>query len=250
MTKRELRGKHTGNNRAARLPAELEKSLLGYAAAATAAGVGLLALAASAEAKIVYTRANEQIVPNHRFPLDLNHDKKIDFTLVDTQGSYFFTNWGFLTAYPNRSANAIWGYQANRGLRYASALPAGFKLGPKKGFSPGQKVMAHSTFAGGRQQTSSYCMGPWKGAINRYLGFQFKIKTETHYGWARLNVTCNQTEVTGTLTGYAYETIPGKPIIAGKTHGKDVITVQPVTLGHLSRGASAIPAWRGANSEK
>jgi len=236
MTKRELRGKHTGNDRATRLPAELEKSLLDYAAAATAAGVGLLALAVSAEAKIIYTRANEQIVPNHRFPLDLNHDKKTDFTLVDTHGSYFFTSWGFLTVYPNRSANAIWGYQANGGLRYASALPAGFKLGPKAGFSPGQKVMAFSFFAGGIPQNSSACYGPWKGASSRYLGLKFKIKTDIHYGWARLNVTCNQTEVTGTLTGYAYETIPNKPIITGRTKGADDSDVAPATLGRLASG--------------
>jgi hypothetical protein len=34
-----------------------------------------------------------------------------------------------------------------------------------------------------------------------------------------------------TLTGYAYETIPNKPIITGKTKGPDVITLDPATLG-------------------
>jgi hypothetical protein len=42
--------------------------------------------------------------------------------------------------------------------------------------------------------------------------------------------------VSGTLTGYAYETIPNKPIIAGKTKGQDVIIFQPDTLGNLARG--------------
>jgi hypothetical protein len=46
------------------------------------------------------------------------------------------------------------------------------------------------------------------------------------------------------ITGYAYETIPDKPIITGKTKGPDVITIQPATLGHLAAGASAIPVWR------
>ncbi len=247
MTKRELRGRHARNVGATHLPAKLEKFLRDYAAAATAAGVGLLALASSAEGKIVYTRAHEQIVPNHRFPLDLNHDKKIDFTLVDTTGAYFYTNWGVLTVYPNRSANAIWGYQVggNGFLRYASALPAGFKLGPKKGFIRGQKIMARSTFAGGRPrpQYSSYCYGPWKGATNRYLGFQFKIKTETHYGWARLNVACNNDIVTGTLTGYAYETIPNKPIVTGKTKGAD--DVSEPSLGGLALGAAGQSSRRG-----
>jgi hypothetical protein len=53
-----------------------------------------------------------------------------------------------------------------------------------------------------------------------------------------------QNGITAVLTGYAYETIPGKPIITGKTKGPDVVTLQPATLGHLATGASAIPAWR------
>ena len=41
--------------------------------------------------------------------------------------------------------------------------------------------------------------------------------------------------ITATLIGYAYETIPNKSIIAGKTKGADV-TVQHGTLGHLAMG--------------
>ena len=42
------------------------------------------------------------------------------------------------------------------------------------------------------------------------------------------------------LTGYAYETVPNKPIIAGKTKGPDVATLpmetRAGTLGHLALG--------------
>jgi hypothetical protein len=42
------------------------------------------------------------------------------------------------------------------------------------------------------------------------------------------------------LTGYAYETIPNKAIIAGKIKGPDVVTVQsdtaPGSLGRLALG--------------
>jgi hypothetical protein len=94
--------------------------------------------------------------------------------------------------------------------------------------------------------------GPWanggKGVKDRYLGLKFAIKGEIHYGWARLNVKVdkigNIVNITALLTGYAYETIPNKAIIAGKTKGPDVITMQPGTLGHLARGASALPAWQ------
>jgi hypothetical protein len=82
----------------------------------------------------------------------------------------------------------------------------------------------------------------WQGLKNRYLGFRFAIKNKAHYGWARVSVSA--WPFAATLTGYAYETIPNKPIIAGKTKGTDVVTVQPASLGHLVIGASAIPAWR------
>jgi len=54
----------------------------------------------------------------------------------------------------------------------------------------------------------------------------------------------------GMLTGYAYETIANKAIIAGRTKGPDVTAAQPTSLGHLAAGASAIPAWRGAGGNQ
>jgi hypothetical protein len=65
-----------------------------------------------------------------------------------------------------------------------------------------------------------------------------------HYGWARLTVTTQQTELTAALTSYAYETIPGKGIVAGKTKGPDVVDREPATLGHLARGGSSLSDWR------
>ena len=86
---------------------------------------------------------------------------------------------------------------------------------------------------------------------NRYLGLQFVINGQVHYGWARLSVSLtdpslNKFGIYAVLTGYAYEDVPNKPIITGKTKGPDVITLDPATLGHLAGGASQIPAWRVA----
>ena len=94
--------------------------------------------------------------------------------------------------------------------------------------------------------TKTYTQGPWVNVTNRYLGVKFKINGKLHYGWARLNVKVvrGQYEITATLTGYAYETIPNKAIIAGKTKGPDVITVQPGSLGRLAQGSAGLAAWR------
>ena len=60
-----------------------QRRLNSYALAATAAGVGSLALALPAEAKIVYTPAHRVMStsdPQHWYPLDLNHDGVKDFS--------------------------------------------------------------------------------------------------------------------------------------------------------------------------
>ncbi len=85
----------------------------------------------------------------------------------------------------------------------------------------------------------SYNRGPWNDVTDRYLGFRFVIKEGWHYGWAQLSVNLNENEnLEGTLTGYAYESVPLKPIIAGKIKGPDVITVQTGSLGALAAGAT------------
>jgi hypothetical protein len=52
----------------------------------------------------------------------------------------------------------------------------------------------------------------------RGCGLKFGIRGKRHFGWARLSVRIvNGKGILATLTGYAYETIPGKAIKAGQT---------------------------------
>jgi len=95
-----------------------------------------------------------------------------------------------------------------------------------------------------------------KGIKNRYLGVKFQIQGRFHFGWARITVTTTSNSFTATLTGYAYETIPGKGIIAGKTKGVEEIDdqriastlsalqQQPATLGVLAFGARGLSIYR------
>jgi hypothetical protein len=235
--------------------------------------VGVLALACPAAAKIVYTPANEQIFPNKTFPLDLNNDGKVDFTLVDSHGTtYFAGGWGVLTIFPNPSMNEIWGGQTSHPFRrYASALGPGIQVGASGKFSPGQRILAQTSINQGAPQNANsyYCRGPWKHTTNRYLGLKFFIAGKIHFGWARLSVSCSNLVVSASLTGYAYETIPNKAIITGQTHGGaselqesnfapaasvDIVPDVPWaatlgvsasrTLGQLAMGAPALSPWR------
>ncbi|HSZ02705.1 MAG TPA: hypothetical protein VK788_24635 [Terriglobales bacterium] len=240
-----------------------------YAVAAGAAGVGMLALAQPSEAKIVYTPANVQIVG--KMNLDLNHDGIPDFEFCafgDSVSSSYCSKQGGsrtlarkhlpspffddLSIFPANSHNEIWGHLTFRQSPAAAALPAGVRIGSKGKFSPGHRLMATWGSASGQ----TYYGGPWKNAQHRYLGLKFIIKGKVHYGWARLDIHWHP-KISATLTGYAYETIPGKSIITGKTKGPDdqsrlqqpsptalAAPPKPATLGLLALGAGGLSVWR------
>jgi len=237
----------------------VQQRLNSYALAAGAAGVGMLAATQAAEAKIIYTPTHKVVTFNHPVALDLNHDGKTDFTFHET----FITTTSvgedhslILSVLPAHQKNEIWGKAHD-----ASALRAGVQVGPKGQFSVSKKTMAVDYYADGTGGSGT-CAGLWNNVKNRYLGLKFTINGAIHFGWARLNVTCMTTyqshTVTGVLTGYAYETVPNKPIITGKTKGPNdeatdkssnspTLTVpasRPATLGILAMGAPALSIWR------
>jgi len=224
---------------------DFEHRLNMYALAASAAGVSMLALAQPAEGKIIYTKANKQIGVDTTFHLDLNHDGIADFDLTNSARSATYSGWDWLSAIPARPGNAVWGHTIPNHA-YASALYANVQVGPKGRFLPSQGLMASTYFLGGRARPlwSGTCRGPWGDVANRYLGFKFVIAGKVHFGWGRLNVSCvnGTATVSATLTGYAYETIPNKPIVTGKVRGGDELDRSiptadgPVTLGQLARG--------------
>jgi len=226
-----------------KLSSSLQRHLNGYSLAASAAGVGILALTQPAEAEIIYTKTNVKILLHEPLGLDLDNDGYSDFLFENTTCS---CNGRFESV-----LQVQWlGTQANevveqfRGSHYlgAAALKAGKTIGPHHHFGFQRVRMADDC-------SSTNCpagfLGPWanggKGVQNRYLGVEFKISGQTHYGWARLSVSMDRGRlhiIVAHLTGYAYETIPNKPIIAGKTKGPDVITVEPGSLGALAAGAA------------
>jgi len=240
-----------------RRPSSLSKScqqrLESYVLAATAAGVGTLALAAPAEGKIVYTPAHRVMStsdPNQFHNLDLNHDGVVDFSFDAYVETGMSSQFAFLRCNP-RAANDVWGVASSlRGHGDEGAFLPGVRIGPGGHYASHISMARVGVFTNG-----STIQGPWanhgKGVKDRYLGLKFAINGKIHYGWARLNVTVKVqggANITGTLTGYAYETVPNKAIVTGPTKGADVVTLAPAGLGHLARGAGAIPTWRTISS--
>jgi len=217
----------------------------------------MLALTMPAEAKIVYTPASQTINVYGFYALDLNHDGIADFTIQlktsHATGTDHFTTLGVLSP----QNNAVEGGKTDTYGRgpYAFALRRGALIGPKRPF-PGSLMAWAGTIS-----DFSVFGGRWLNVKNRYLGLKFKIHGKTHYGWARLSVVSTRSSITSaTLTGYAYETIPNKPIIAGRTKGPDDISVggpdpavtkptaEPASLGALAMGASGLSIWRRKES--
>jgi hypothetical protein len=260
--------RRSGPRKTANLSASIHHQLEMYALAAGSAGVGMLALAQSAEAKIVYTPAHVKF-SGQTILLDLNRDGQKDF-------SFRFLTWcttgcennfvGLWVA-PATSANKVW---ATNRYYFASALPAGAVIGSKGKIVTGMKAMAGFDYNIYTYGKSIHSNGPWRDVKHRYLGLQFQAKDGLHYGWARLNVQCERSvastgkglKTTGLLTGYAYETIPGKSIKAGQTKESPdnstnenfapnasltnpiPNTPQPATLGLLATGAPGLSIWR------
>ena len=230
------------------LSESLHRRLNMYSAAASAAGVSVLALAGASDAKIVYTKTHQVTRTGVPLYIDLNHDGIKDFVLRTT----FYVGTAYLKVGLDASSayhgtkNAIAGRRFSRSGYFfsaASALEAGAPIGPKREVVH-RPFMAEELFPkdGGSSHYSD--LGPWvgkgKGVSNRYLGLKFVVQGKVHYGWARLSVRLGHhrqyDDVRGTLTGYAYETIPNKPIIAGETEGPDVVTVKSGSLGALAAG--------------
>jgi len=227
------------------LPESITRQLNMYVLAASAAGVGMLALVQPAEAKIVYTPAQVRI--NHKLALDLNHDGINDFYFVSSYNHASSCSSNYLIVSP---------YRKNLLLTknfFPLALRAGVRVGGAQHFSF-NGLMARASFncTNGHSRFEGDWANSGKGVKNRYLGLKFLINGKVHYGWARLNVTINSILREVTLTGYAYETVPGKAIIAGATTGPDdaeptaslTLTPEPATLGTLALGAPGLSIWR------
>jgi|SRR5579863_7506791 len=225
--------------RTANLSKSVHQQINMYALAASAAGVSLLALAQTAEAKIVYTPATIHITPpkdrftKKQFALDLNHDGLTDFV--------FTNSWGPSDGRLRATFSVNYNFRKNEVL--ATPGPCAVGLAKGKTIGPNKDFRTVNAALGGYTNTGSVVFCPWGDQKAHYLGLKFSIHGKTHYGWARFDEHFGKDNPPGIsvlLNGYAYETIPNKPIIAGQTKGPNVNTppmdTSAGTLGHLALG--------------
>jgi len=221
----------------------LDQALRGYALVALASAAAAASFSRALQAEVVYTAANAPIpYPQYRqgpaiLPIDLNNDGIADFYLANFNdqscGSGFCITYGsFYAQAPRGVDNSVVAVSSSQSQ--AAALPLGAPLAPDGAFIKYGMMMKNVCLNGG----SSDPAGQWLNAQSRYLGFKFLINGETHYGWARLttkNSHCGT--ATGTLTGYAYETVANQQIITGGPMAWGGTPPANRGLGRLARGA-------------
>jgi len=246
-----------------------------YALAAGAACACSLYAPPVTEAKIVYKPVHRRLEQDSEFPLYFDGDRIGDFFLVFNYAwedepkvdslavchKPTKTNYGYQCYRSGGTSNALNAVRVNAS-GYVSALKAGAKIQKGNRFANSAEVLiAEAMWMSTTSSTRWF--GPWanqgRGVRNRYMGLKFSMGGAFHFGWARLTVEKATRGFTATLTGYAYETIPGKAIIAGATKEPDdgaqptpasisPRTPTPAALGMLALGAPALSIWRREES--
>jgi hypothetical protein len=220
-----------------RVSSKLERNLMAYVAAGAASATVLASV--PAQAKIVCTPVDTRLYDS-TFPVDLNGDGIADINLIASFPAFSF--YQTILRVGPAAGNGVVGVATG-----AADVPWGARIGPKADFNDAVQLIASRL----HQRSNYYYDGPWAGTHVGYLGIKFLINGETHYGWARLTIG----RLPATLTGYAYETIPNKPIPAGRisvpvnaglvSRVKLLALAQPsATLALLARGADALSIWR------
>jgi probable HAF family extracellular repeat protein len=170
------------------------------------------ALAIPAQARVVYTPVNVYLPTNGSYPIDLNHDGITDFTFQISHRLYFcggsgFGYWNKLYVQPSPAGGIVGG-------NWAYALQSGVQIDSHQSFYGGDDLMYDV-------KQISHCWrdphryGYWVAVQQHYLGLEFQINGQTHYGWAELST--NSTTGVNALYGFAYETIAGRGILTGQT---------------------------------
>jgi hypothetical protein len=158
-------------------------------------------------ATINYTPINKVIPNRTAFAVDFNHDGVEEFSIYSsaTPGACIMSVG--LNGVVELSAAQTSPYVIPNG-KFGAALPSGVAVGPAQVFAepPYLEVFAHC----GR-------FGNWNNVANHFLGVQFSIAGQRHYGWIELSVHATATVLTTVVVGFAYETVAGKPIITGQT---------------------------------
>ncbi len=218
------------------------------ALASAAAGGAALAIAPAAEATIQYNGLRNILVTDRTENIDLDDDGVTDLDIIQSFYTIFYNSniysvdkafispQKFGTA--NIDAEAI---ASPGGTNYVKALSGNYNIvndtttflaGPGT-WRASQKILG-----------TKYGDGNFPDAGNKYIGVRFTNATGEHFGWVQVSVAADSSSVE--IIDWAWEKVPGEPILAGATTGGAANQVIPtlnewgiIVLMTLLAGAAA-----------
>lgn len=173
----------------------------------SAMAAGIVGVGTQADAQVVY----HDVVPdsslnlNESMNIDLNNDGTVDFiaqhqdlVFVSSSSTY---SYKISRMMPQGSNMMVITTTSN----YAATLNANDLINDSRAF--GTHNILASVSSGG------YDWGNWNGATDKYLGVQFYIGANVHYGWIRLTVPAGSASML--VQDWAYQSIADSGILAG-----------------------------------
>ncbi len=181
---------------------KLPKRLLKYSALSAAmAGV------ADASGQIIYTDVNPDITEGNAASatfIDLNNDGTDDFAIGTINApAVGFNGISPTDSWVGSQISYLYPFAFNNGEVISSGLSGWY------GGSSNVGTLNYTSCYNGLGGSN------WCGVTDKYLGLRFQISGNTHYGWARLDVSASGDSMT--LKDFAYNSTPDAPIDAGQT---------------------------------
>ena len=173
--------------------------------------VSLLSFAPIAMAEVVYTPVNVTISGNGSIKIDLNHDGTRDFLLRSvSQVTVCGNRGGFLGSTkitPTKGDGVVVSH-----LDFVAVLESGVSIDSAQTFYNAKSVV-----------TQFHICSSGTQHIGGYLGLEFQVNGQTHYGWVQVDISAyynyRSSGMSTTLIDFAYESTPGQAIKTGQTSG-------------------------------
>lgn len=205
---------------------------------------GAVLATGAVNSQIVYTNVNPDVVIDTLsgpYALDFNNDAISDVTLgvihiaggsSSSGSSYTYAGFVALAA-PGAGGGlvqiaTVTGTGTSTSMVVA-ALNNGDVIDAADVFASSSSALGVNALISGSSSSSgpfSYPItyGQFLGVNDKFLGVKFLIGSNTHYGWARLDVTAGADTIR--LKDYAYSQNADFPILAGQTLGLDDVAVE------------------------
>jgi len=196
---------------------------------------GAVIAGGSVNAQLIYTDVNPDIIidtASGPYDLDFNGvDTDITLTVAHVSGAgsqsgFSFTYDGTVAGVSAAPGAGVIGMVTGSSSTFApTAMDAGQLIDGAANFgaSGGLAIDAMVTVPM-LSYTFPIQQGEWLGVSDKFLGVKFTIGANTHYGWARLDVSAGADTIR--LKDYAYNQNFDLPLLAGQSVGLDDISVE------------------------